>query len=114
MDNIRILQNCTKIYYAICKFLRFTNTQNAYIIWNIRRARNMMEVNNMKYPNIAAERVRRGLSQDDLAREMRVTRKTIYNWEVLGNIPASSVGKLADFFGVSADYLLGRTASAAT
>ena len=61
----------------------------------------------MKYPNIAAERVRRGLSQDDLAREMRVTRKTIYNWEVLGNIPASSVGKLADFFGVSADYLLG-------
>lgn len=68
----------------------------------------------MKYPNIAAERVRRGLSQDDLAREMRVTRKTIYNWEVLGNIPASSVGKLADFFGVSADYLLGRTAPAAT
>ena len=90
--------------------MRFTNTQNAYIIWNIRRARNIREVNNLKYPNIAAERVRRGMSQDDLAREMRVTRKTIYNWEVLGNIP----GKLADFFGVSADYLLGRAAPAAT
>lgn len=114
IDNIRILQNCTKNNYAICEFLRFTNTQNAYIIWNIRRARNIREVNNLKYPNIAAERVRRGMSQDDLAREMRVTRKTIYNWEVLGNIPASSVGKLADFFGVSADYLLGRAAPAAT
>lgn len=39
------------------------------------------------YPNIAAERVRRGLSQDDLAKEIGVTRKTIYNWERNGNIP---------------------------
>lgn len=60
------------------------------------------------YPNIAAERVRRGLSQDDLAKEIGVTRKTIYNWERNGNIPASAVARLSDFFGVRADYLLGR------
>lgn len=58
------------------------------------------------YPNIVAERVRRGMSQSDLARQMNVTRKTIYNWENVGNIPASAVDKLSDFFKVSADYLL--------
>ena len=65
----------------------------------------------MKYPNIAAVRVLRGLTRDDLARELHVTQETIHDWEELGNIPASSVGKLADFFGVSADYLLGRAAA---
>lgn len=58
------------------------------------------------YPNIVAERVRRGMSQSDLARQMNVTRKTIYNWENAGNIPASAVDKLSIFFKVSADYLL--------
>lgn len=62
----------------------------------------------MRYPNIAAERVRMGLSQEELARKLGVTRKTVYNWETAGNIPASAVAKLADFFGVPSDYLLGR------
>lgn len=61
----------------------------------------------MRYPNIAAERARLGLSQEALANKVGVTRKTIYNWENVGNIPASGVAKLADFFGVKADYLLG-------
>lgn len=61
-----------------------------------------------KYPNISAERVRRGLSKDDLARAMGVSRKTIHNWENEGRIPGAALSKLADFFGVSADYLLGR------
>lgn len=61
-----------------------------------------------KYPNISAERVRRGLSKDDLAKAMGVSRKTIHNWENEGRIPAVALSKLAEFFGVSADYLLGR------
>lgn len=61
-----------------------------------------------KYPNISAERARRGLSQDDLARVLGVSRKTIHNWENKGRIPAVALSDLAEFFGVSADYLLGR------
>lgn len=61
-----------------------------------------------KYPNISAERVRRGLSKDDLARVMGVSRKTIHNWENAGRIPSAALLRLADFFGVSTDYLLGR------
>ena len=66
----------------------------------------------MRYPNIAAERARAGLSQAELATQLGVTRKTIYNWETRGNIPASAVLQLADYFGVTADYLLGRVAHA--
>ena len=45
----------------------------------------------MRYPNIAAERVRMGLSQEELAMKLGVSRKTVYNWETAGNIPASAV-----------------------
>lgn len=58
------------------------------------------------YPNIEAERVRRGLSKDAVANELGVTRKTYYNWVIKGKIPRSKVKRLAQFFDVSADYLL--------
>ena len=60
----------------------------------------------MLYPNIAAERARRGLSNADLAAKLGVSRKTIYNWENSGRIPAAALNKMADIFGVSVDYLL--------
>ena len=63
----------------------------------------------MKYPNIDAERARKGMSNDQLAERLGVTRKTIYNWMNSGNIPLSSLIQMADFFGCSIDYLLGRT-----
>lgn len=62
----------------------------------------------MLYPNIAAERARNGLTLDALAAELGVTRKTIYNWENAGNIPASALEKMADLFGCTIDYLLNR------
>ena len=49
---------------------------------------------NLFYPNIAAERAKRKMSIDDLAKRVGVTRKTIY------------LEKMADIFGCSIDYLL--------
>lgn len=59
----------------------------------------------MFYPNIAAERARRKLTVDDLAKECGVTRKTFYNWELHGNIPLKALITLADLFHCTIDYL---------
>ena len=64
----------------------------------------------LKYPNIEAERARRGISNDSFAEEMGVSRKTIFNWMEKGNIPTSALIRMADIFGCSIDYLLGRSA----
>lgn len=58
----------------------------------------------MRYPNIAAERARAGMTHDSLAQALGVTRKTIYNWETKG-FPPNAIGKMADLFGVSEEYL---------
>lgn len=60
----------------------------------------------MAYPNIAAERARYGMSVDDLAVKLGVTRKTVYNWEAAGRIPENALREMSQFFGVSVDYLL--------
>lgn len=65
----------------------------------------------MKYPNIAAERARKGMTMDQLAKELGVCRKTLYNWADKGNIPMNKVEAMAKMFGVSADYLLERSGS---
>lgn len=62
----------------------------------------------MKYPNIAAERAKRGMSLETLASEIGVTRKTVYNWERKGDIPQKALEKMAAIFCCSIDYLLGR------
>lgn len=58
------------------------------------------------YPNINAERSRKGWSIERLANEMGVTRKTVYNWMVKGKIPQKSLERLSCLFGCSIDYLL--------
>lgn len=60
----------------------------------------------MIYRNIAAERARKGMSQEELAQHLNVTRKTLYNWETKGKIPMSALEEMANLFGVSTDYLL--------
>ena len=52
----------------------------------------------------------RDLKQKELAELLKVHQTTYSDYE-LGrlNIPVSSLHKLADFYGVSIDYLLGRT-----
>ena len=65
----------------------------------------------MKYPNIDAERARKGISNDTLAEHLGVSRKTLYNWIDKGNIPTTALIQMADTFDCSIDYLLGRAKS---
>lgn len=51
----------------------------------------------MKYPNIEAERARNGMSSENLAAALGVSRKTLYNWCATGNIPQSAL-TLLHFF----------------
>lgn len=69
-----------------------------------------MKRTEMKYPNIEAERARSGMSNDCLAEELGVSRKTLFNWMGKGNIPTSALIQMADIFKCSIDYLLGRSA----
>ena len=60
----------------------------------------------LRYPNIAAERARKGMSLEELGNAIGVSRKTINNWETKGNIPQDKLVAMADLFGTTADYLL--------
>lgn len=62
----------------------------------------------LKYPNIEAERARYGISNDSLADNLGVSRKTLFNWMEKGSIPSSALIKMADMFSCTIDYLLGR------
>lgn len=51
----------------------------------------------------------RGLQQKELAIDLHVSQPTISDWESGRKVPsARSTQKLADYFGVTMDYLLGR------
>jgi len=54
-------------------------------------------------------RISRGLNQVELAKKLSVTKQTVSNWEN-DNIQPSidMLERIADFFNVSTDYLLGR------
>ena len=52
----------------------------------------------------------KGLTQDELGKILNVSGKTIGTWERDSRQPnIETINELADFFGVTADYLLGRT-----
>ena len=61
---------------------------------------------------IKAERVIVGMTQTDLAKKMNVQMQTVQRWEN-GTIdmPVSRLCELADFFGCTTDWLLGRSES---
>ena len=61
----------------------------------------------MPYPNIHAERGRRGMTMEALARSLGVTRKTLYNWMARGEAPPPKLEKMARLFDCPAEYLLG-------
>lgn len=59
--------------------------------------------------NIKLLRVEKGLSQEQLAKEAHVTQTAVSQWELGRTAPDKDVAIiLADFFGVSLDFLLGR------
>lgn len=57
---------------------------------------------------IKALRMNNGLSQVDLAKKLDVTKQCVSNWENENIMPSiDTLIKLANFFSVSTDYLLG-------
>lgn len=60
--------------------------------------------------NLAALRNEKGIGQKEVALYMNVTVATISNYETDRHFPdAEALCKLADFYGVTVDYMLGRT-----
>ena len=54
-------------------------------------------------------RLARNMNQVELAGELNVTKQTISNWENDNIQPSiTMLTKIADYFGVTTDYLLGR------
>ena len=64
----------------------------------------------MKYENIRNLRIDRGYTQKQLGEYLGISQNTYSQYEIgVLNYPVDVVVKLADFYGVSVDYLLGRT-----
>lgn len=60
--------------------------------------------------NIASERVRLGMSQQDLADELEVSRDSVKDWEAGKTaIRSTMMVSMADLFGCSLDYLMARS-----
>ena len=63
--------------------------------------------------NIRRLRFQRGLNQVMLAEKMNVTKQCVSNWENDNVLPSiEALLRLADLFGVSTDFLLGRESQA--
>ena len=64
----------------------------------------------MKYENIRSIRIDRGYTQEQIAKQLGISQNTYSQYEIgVLNYPVDAVVKLADIYGVSTDYLLGRT-----
>ena len=59
---------------------------------------------------LKSQRVLVGMTQTELAERIGVSKGTIITWEKdIGGISARNLAALADIFGVSCDYLVGRS-----
>ena len=64
----------------------------------------------MKFENIRSLRIDNGLTQKQVAQILGISQNTYSQYEVgVLNYPVDAIVKLADYYGVSTDYLLGRT-----
>ena len=64
----------------------------------------------MRHKNLASERVRIGLTQDELASALNVSLTTIHEYESFKRpMTTDFITNAADYFGCSIDYLLDRT-----
>ena len=60
--------------------------------------------------NIKKLRIAQGINQVEFAKILCVTKQCVSNWENDNVVPSTDMlCKIADFFGVSTDYLLGRS-----
>jgi len=64
----------------------------------------------MKYENVRSIRIDKGYTQKQIGEILGVSQNTYSQYEIgILNFPVDAIVKLADFYGVSTDYLLGRT-----
>lgn len=64
----------------------------------------------LKYERIRSLRVDRGLTQETVARMLHVRQNTYSQYEIgVLNYPLDVVVRLAEYYGVSVDYLVGLT-----
>lgn len=64
----------------------------------------------MKFENIRSLRIDKGLTQKQIAQLLGISQNTYSQYEIgVLNYPVDALLKLADFYEVSVDYLLGRT-----
>lgn len=64
----------------------------------------------MKHYNLAAERTRIGMTQEQLAKELGAAQKTVCKWEKdASTMPGEAILKCASMFGCSVNYLLDET-----
>ena len=69
-----------------------------------------MRYDMMKYETIRSIRIDKGYTQGQIANYLGISQNTYSQYEIgVLNYPVDAVVKLADFYGVSTDYLLGRT-----
>ena len=65
----------------------------------------------MKFENIRNLRIDNGYTQKQIAALLGISQNTYSQYEIgVLNYPVDALIKLADFYNVSIDYLLGRTA----
>lgn len=114
MRFVNIIQNLTTLFVQHFFQNSLTITQYAYIIRiyakRVDFRKEVIVLNNYKYPNIEAERVRIGLTQAEITEKLGYKeRRSYFNWLTNGNIPTSTLIKMSEIFGCSIDYLLGRS-----
>jgi len=64
----------------------------------------------LKFENIRNLRIDRGYTQKAVAAHLGISQNTYSQYEIgVLNYPVDAICKLADLYGVSTDYLLGRT-----
>ena len=64
----------------------------------------------LKYGRIRDIRIDRGLTQEQVAKILNVKQNTYSQYEIgVVNYPLDAVVKLAEYYGVSVDYLVGLT-----
>lgn len=70
----------------------------------------VMRYDILKYETIRNLRIDNGYSQKYIAEYLGIKQNTYSQYEIgVLNYPVDVIVKLADFYGVSTDYLLGRT-----
>lgn len=66
----------------------------------------------MKFENIRSLRIDNGYTQKQIAELLGISQNTYSQYEIgVLNYPVDALMKLADFYNVSIDYLLGRTST---